>query len=160
MIEHPVYFLTWTTYGTWLPGDERGWVDRKISGPETPIRDADTTKQQQAATRLKDPPVKLTTDQRLVVEKTVREVCQHKEWRLLAVNCRTNHVHVVVCAPDVPPELVLNTFKSWASRRLNEAEGRTDRPKRWTRHGSTRWLKTEESVYAAIRYVREGTDRL
>ena len=19
------YFLTWTTYGTWLPGDERGW---------------------------------------------------------------------------------------------------------------------------------------
>ena len=23
------YFLTWTTYGTWLPGDERGWVKRK-----------------------------------------------------------------------------------------------------------------------------------
>jgi len=22
------YFLTWTTYGTWLPGDERGWVRR------------------------------------------------------------------------------------------------------------------------------------
>ena len=21
------YFLTWTTYGSWLPGDERGWVD-------------------------------------------------------------------------------------------------------------------------------------
>lgn len=20
------FFLTWTTYGTWLPGDERGWV--------------------------------------------------------------------------------------------------------------------------------------
>src|SRR5262249_3307643 len=20
------YFLTWTTYGTWLPGDARGWV--------------------------------------------------------------------------------------------------------------------------------------
>ena len=20
------YYLTWTTYGTWLPGDERGWV--------------------------------------------------------------------------------------------------------------------------------------
>src|SRR5256885_1590364 len=20
------YFLTWTTYGTWLPGDDRGWV--------------------------------------------------------------------------------------------------------------------------------------
>jgi hypothetical protein len=20
------YFLTWATYGTWLPGDERGWI--------------------------------------------------------------------------------------------------------------------------------------
>ena len=20
------YFLTWVTYGTWLPGDSRGWV--------------------------------------------------------------------------------------------------------------------------------------
>ncbi len=22
------YYLTWPTYGTWLPGDERGWVKR------------------------------------------------------------------------------------------------------------------------------------
>ena len=21
------YFITWATYGTWLPGDERGWVE-------------------------------------------------------------------------------------------------------------------------------------
>ena len=21
------YFLTWPIYGTWLPGDERGWVE-------------------------------------------------------------------------------------------------------------------------------------
>ncbi|MDA1049536.1 MAG: hypothetical protein O3C40_03530 [Planctomycetota bacterium] len=21
-------FLTWTTYGSWLPGDERGWVEK------------------------------------------------------------------------------------------------------------------------------------
>ena len=25
--DHPLaYFLTWPTYGTWLPGDERGWT--------------------------------------------------------------------------------------------------------------------------------------
>lgn len=28
MNDDPIaYFLTWVTYGTWLPGDERGWVD-------------------------------------------------------------------------------------------------------------------------------------
>jgi len=23
------FFITWPTYGTWLPGDERGWVEFK-----------------------------------------------------------------------------------------------------------------------------------
>jgi hypothetical protein len=26
MADPLAYFLTWTTYGTWLPGDDRGWV--------------------------------------------------------------------------------------------------------------------------------------
>ena len=26
MPEPLAYFLTWSTYGTWLPGDERGWI--------------------------------------------------------------------------------------------------------------------------------------
>ena len=29
------YFLTWTTYGTWLPGDERGW-NRKVNPKSIP----------------------------------------------------------------------------------------------------------------------------
>ncbi len=32
------YFITWTTYGTWLPGDARGWRKRRggyqISRPQ------------------------------------------------------------------------------------------------------------------------------
>jgi hypothetical protein len=28
MADPLAYFLTWTTYGTWLPGDERGWCKR------------------------------------------------------------------------------------------------------------------------------------
>ena len=27
MPEPLAYFLTWATYGTWLPGDERGWIE-------------------------------------------------------------------------------------------------------------------------------------
>jgi hypothetical protein len=26
------YFLTWVTYGTWLPGDARGWVQLEQRG--------------------------------------------------------------------------------------------------------------------------------
>src|SRR5687768_10110953 len=30
------YFITWTTYGAWLPGDERGWCKRGSRVVEEP----------------------------------------------------------------------------------------------------------------------------
>jgi hypothetical protein len=30
------YFITWTTYGTWLPGDARGWVKSGEWGIQSP----------------------------------------------------------------------------------------------------------------------------
>ncbi len=33
MLETKCYFITWTTYGTWLPGDARGWR-HKHRGPQ------------------------------------------------------------------------------------------------------------------------------
>lgn len=35
------YLITWTTYGTWLPGDRRGWVEAGEPG----IRAADSARQ-------------------------------------------------------------------------------------------------------------------
>jgi ribosomal protein L4 len=64
------------------------------------------------------------------------------------------HVHVVVDAEE-EPEKVMNAFKVWASRRLNEMEGTSSDKRRWARHGSTRWLWKEESVRAAVKYVIE-----
>jgi hypothetical protein len=34
------YFISWTTYGSWLPGDERGWVEKGTEG----IQEADETR--------------------------------------------------------------------------------------------------------------------
>jgi hypothetical protein len=30
------WFLTWTTYGSWLPGDKRGFTDDENNSPDTP----------------------------------------------------------------------------------------------------------------------------
>jgi hypothetical protein len=47
----------------------------------------------------------------------------------------------------------MSNFKTYASRRLNRmALDKPDR-KRWTRHGSTRWLWKLEHISAAIQYV-------
>ena len=102
-------------------------------------------------------PYCLDLERRTAVLGALREVCLHRSWVLLAAHVRTNHVHVVVEA-DVRPEMVMNTFKAYASRGLKRLG--TDQPdrKRWARHGSTRWLWRDEDVQAAIEYVvsRQG----
>ena len=88
MSEPLAYFLTWTTYGTWLPGDARGWVDDRLRQPAPTLR-------QSAEATLSQSSVLLTKVQRSIVERTVREVCEHNGWQLWAVNCRSNHVHMI-----------------------------------------------------------------
>ena len=82
----------------------------------------------------------------------MREVCEHRKWTLLAAHVQSSHVHAIV-ESEVQPERIMNTFKSYASRKLNQTG--PPREKRWARHGSTRWLWTDEQVRNAIRYVVE-----
>jgi hypothetical protein len=49
----------------------------------------------------------------------------------------------------------MGDFKSYASRSLNRLRSDEADRKRWARHGSTRWLWTDEDVKQAIRYVIE-----
>jgi REP element-mobilizing transposase RayT len=147
------YFLTWTTYGTWLPGDERGWVNDKDGAWHVDIRPPEPERQKAAKALMKHNPVILDDSERALVRQAIADTCRHKAWALHEFNVRTNHVHVVVSVGDRAPEPVMAYLKSWASRRLNEAEGPRDRPW-WTEHGSTRYIKTEESLAKAIEYVR------
>jgi hypothetical protein len=57
---------------------------------------------------------------------------------------------------DVRPEKVMNAFKSYASRSLNRLGIDGSDRKRWARHGSTRWLWTDDDVREFIRYVVSG----
>jgi putative DNA methylase len=149
------YFLTWTCYGTWLHGDERASVDREHNIPGEPYLDPNDSRQACEHEQMDQPPYGLDASRRKVVLDAVRQDCSFRGWGLRAVHVRSNHVHVVVSAP-LPPERVLNDLKSYASRRLNEAGLDSVDRKRWTRHGSTRYLWKEADVGRAIQYVVEG----
>src|SRR5258705_9147642 len=83
------YLISFRTYGTWLHGDERGSVNRKQNNYGTP-RIAPNPRLQKAERKLlKHPPVTLDGYQRPVVEKAIREVCEHRGYKLLAINVRT-----------------------------------------------------------------------
>ncbi|MGE3181234.1 MAG: alanine--tRNA ligase-related protein [Phycisphaerae bacterium] len=93
--------------------------------------------------------------QRDIVERTIHEVAAHRKWTIHALDVRSNHVHVVVSAPD-GPEKVMTDFKAYCTRRLGEAKAITDDAKVWSRHGSTRYLWKPEDIAAACRYVTEA----
>src|SRR5256885_16629826 len=93
MPEPLAYFLTWATYGTWLPGDERGWVEYR-HGWRLP----DPVRKLEAAAKMTEDACLLDPEQRAVVERQIAETCRVRGWVLHAVNCRSNHAHVVVTA--------------------------------------------------------------
>ena len=103
--------------------------------------------------RLRSAPLVLSESQRRLVRQAIERVCQRRRWRLLAVNVRSNHVHVVVVAPTHAPEIVMGQLKSWATRDLRESSEVGQVGRLWTDHGSTRWIKDQRSLKAAIDYV-------
>jgi REP element-mobilizing transposase RayT len=146
------YFITFACYGAHLHGDESGSVDRSHNLPGGRFVDADPLRASAERQRMQQAAYLLDRESRAVVLQTLREVCVHRCWNLLAAHVRTNHVHVVVEA-EVSPEKVMNRFKSYASRGLNRLLPEGAAPIRWTRHGSTRWLFKDQDVMDAIRYV-------
>jgi REP element-mobilizing transposase RayT len=160
MFSDPVtYFITWTCYGTWLPGDDRGWTKwRKGQEIAQPLL-ADWCRE-----HLVEKPVLLNAEQRVIVNDTILKHCQLKVWKLHAVNCRSNHCHTVVTAMDHDGEQVRDQFKSWCARAMkaHQREHKTEdelvREHWWTRKGSVRYLFDEESLEASIRYTLESQE--
>ncbi len=141
------YFLSWTTKGSWLHGDPRGFVYEGIPG----IQEPDPETYYRALIALSDDEIVLDPSQRDIVTQTIRDHCAIRGWVLHAISARTNHIHLVVTANNIKPEDVMEQFKSWCSRRLNERAGR--KRKWWTPHGSTKWINDEEYFHNAINYV-------
>jgi REP element-mobilizing transposase RayT len=150
------YLITFRTYGTWLHGEDRGSVDRRhynrYGTPDMPPNRKVLAAEQE---ELIGDPVILDQAQRGVVELAIREVCEHRRYALHAVNARSNHVHSVVSASR-KPEHVMNSLKTYATRRLREAGLLSSDMKPWARHGSTPYLWTEEDLERAIDYVLNG----
>jgi REP element-mobilizing transposase RayT len=145
------YLLTFHTYATWLPGDPRGSVQRGDRYGD-PYRAPCEALERRALAASRSPPVVLQTEERIVVSRTLVEVCRHRSWPLLAAHVRTNHVHVIVTAM-APPARVMGDLKAWSTRRVIEARHRPPGTRLWARGGSVRHLWTEKAVAAACFYV-------
>jgi REP element-mobilizing transposase RayT len=149
------YHIVFSCYGARLHGDEAGSVDRDHNLPGTEYLPSNPQRAQSDFDRMAEPAYEMDGPRRKVVLEAILEVCIYRHWVLLAAHVRTTHVHAVVKALIVP-ERILNDFKSYSSRRLNESGFDQAGRKRWSHHGSTRYLWKPQQVQGAIQYVLEA----
>jgi REP element-mobilizing transposase RayT len=108
---------------------------------------------------MKTPPVKLTAKRREAVYRGIRETCKIRNWDLLALNVRSNHVHSVVTA-NCSSKKVRAALKANSTRTMREAGcWKSDRSP-WSGGGSRRFIWTEEQLTEAIDYVLYGQGSL
>jgi REP element-mobilizing transposase RayT len=159
------WLLTSTTYGTWLPGDRRGFVStvRDETGPrirhnqfDTPYDEDFPELHHAARAQLKGQPLYLGKEHADEVVRQFHETASCRGWNLLATAVMPNHFHIVVeVGEEVHSTELMRDFKSYASRALSRRWPKPACGTWWTESGSRRPLYSEDSVEAAIEYVRQ-----
>ena len=154
MTEPITLFITWTTYGAWLPGDGRGWRKWKAGEQQPrPLLEA------WCRDRMKEEPVVLNTSQREKVEEVCRHHADVRGWQLHAVSARSNHVHIAVTA-DAAPDKVRDQFKANATRVLRQSPEPITNEKVWTRGGDVEIIDGDDALEHVVLHITEAQERM
>ena len=141
--------LTWTTYGTWLQGDVRGYVkDGKTLKGNAALLRANVESQ-------KDKTVRLNGAQKEIVRSAIFEEAERLGQRILALVVWSNHVHLVADNIDESVGVVAGRYKRaarWALKREGFEE------KVWTKGYDKRFCFDGEELRGRIEYVEGHAD--
>ncbi|MHC4865220.1 MAG: transposase [Planctomycetota bacterium] len=138
------YMITWTTYGTWLQGDERGFVKKGITyPPNEPLAAANRR-------TLKKSPVTLTPTQRTIAHDAIVAKATQLNHILHALHVACNHIHLVIGFVGDPIGSVVSTYKNAAQVALRST-GLTGRI--WTKGFDKRYCFDQHALNQRIGYV-------
>jgi REP element-mobilizing transposase RayT len=161
MIDPVALLITWTTYGTWLPGDERGYVSNtlhrgggfepKHNQPGTPYTADDAYTRERARSLQEWPTVWLTPPQANVVAHSLVRVAVERGWMVLRAAIMSNHVHVVVTGCPIDGSAVRRILKGNTQADLSKSVGESRRW--WTAGGSDRVREGAQSIESTVEYV-------
>jgi REP element-mobilizing transposase RayT len=138
--------LTWTTYGTWLQWDERGYVkDGKILCENKELHAANLKK-------MKCNTIYLNQQQRLLVHEAICCKAQQIGQVIRAFSVSNDHVHIVVERAAMSIEKSAGIYKKAGTDALRKSglAGKV-----WTRGYDKRFCFDEEDLWARIHYVKK-----
>jgi REP element-mobilizing transposase RayT len=139
------YMVTWTTYGTWLQGDERGYVKNgKILVQNDKLKSANLRQQ-------KYPKVKFNSEQKQIVENTIIKEAHRINHKIFAIAACSNHLHIVAGVSEESIEQAVHRYKYSATLALRKF---ASQGKIWSKGFDKRFCFTDKEIENKVRYVR------
>lgn len=144
------YMITWTTYGSWLQGDERKYVkDGQTLQSNKSLKKSNLSS-------LKQQIIKLTPSQQNIAESAILEEAKRINHKLYAVTVCPHHIHIVAENNHTPISQAVSRYKNVATAALKRAGFNT---KPWTKGFDKRFCFTEEQLKLRVKYVAKHNQR-
>jgi REP element-mobilizing transposase RayT len=178
------WHLTFSTYGFWLPNDERGSGSTRVraqhiyeaGGEATKVftthsvasRPHDVRARVKAKESLKYPPVNLSGVQARAAARGIAAVLPKVDLVIHACAIMPDHVHVVAAAHRFDGDEIIACLKRASTRGMNDERLHPQResarisgkhPSPWAERGWKVKLYTSKQMHAAIRYVQRNPIR-
>ncbi len=136
--------LTWTTYGTWLQGDRRGYVkNAEVLAVNESMYKANRK-------QMKSEPVRLSKKQQSIVMEIILRIAAKAGQKIFALAVAGNHLHLLVEPGGEPFGCVVSRYKNTA-RKAIEADGFNGQL--WTKGFDKRYCDSREELISKIQYI-------
>jgi len=138
------YMITWTTYGSWLQGDKRGYVKNGTILPANDKLKTANQKQQKFQT------VKLDSSQKHIVRKAILHEAQRINQEISAIAVCSNHVHIVAKVSSESIEQIVHRYKRLSTFVLRKSglDGKV-----WSTGFDKRFCFTDKDIEQKVKYV-------
>jgi hypothetical protein len=139
------YMVTFTTYGTWLQGNKRGYVKdgQTLEGNEQLLNANKTAMRQNA--------VKLNQRQKQIVKQAILDEAKELKQVLFAILVWSTHVHVVAENIDETIGKVTGRYKVAATKALAKTGFKGNV---WTKGYNKRYCYNEYALRQMTAYVK------
>jgi REP element-mobilizing transposase RayT len=143
------YMITFTTYGSWLQGDKRGYINGgEELEPNHLLEEANKK-------LLTKEPVILTKIQRKMVEDAIYAKAEELDQKILSLSVCSNHTHIVIDYTTTDLGLISRYYKMAGQTALHNSgfKGRL-----WAKGFDKRFCFDYKSLKRRIKYVNAHND--
>jgi len=139
------FMATWTTYGTWLQGNKKGYVKNGTTLEANPELEKSNEES------LKHDKIKIPKSLSVIVKNAILKEAEEIGQKVYAIAVYSNHVHIVVESIGKRCGYSVGRFKKAATKTLRKY-GYND--KVWTKGFDKRYCYHEQELEKKIQYVQ------